>query len=101
MSSEIPWISSSSTASGTTILNGHRIGRQGVCSEVSLIWNAYHPSLQLTKKNTSNDGKKNTMYATESIVPLVLIDQFSKKKSVRMCAPLCSAYAAPSMKIAP
>src|SRR4030095_10952144 len=50
-SSEMPWMSSSRIASGTTILNGHRIGRQGVCSEVSPIVNAYQPSFQLMKKN--------------------------------------------------
>ena len=38
-----------------------------------------------------NEGKKNTRYAVESMTPLVRIDHFSKKKSVRMCAPLCSA----------
>ena len=31
----------------------------------------------------------------------IRIDHFSKKKSVRICAPLCSAYAEPSMKIVP
>ena len=31
------------------------------------------------------------LVATASIVPRVLTDQRSKKKSVRMCAPLCSA----------
>ncbi len=34
-------------------------------------------------------------------MPLVLTDHRSKKKSVRMCAPLCSAYAAPSMNSVP
>jgi hypothetical protein len=38
-----------------------------------------------------SEGKKNTTYATESIMPLVRTDHFSKKKSVRICAPLCSA----------
>ena len=53
------------------------------------------------KKSRMNDGKKNTRYAIESMMPLVLTDHRSKKKSVRMCAPLCSAYAQPSMKSVP
>src|SRR5688572_24347730 len=91
MVSEIPWMSSSRLASGTTILYGHRIGRHGVCSEVSPISNAYHPSAQLTTRKVMIDGKKNTTYATESMMPLVRVDHFSKKKSVLMCAPLCRA----------
>ena len=46
-------------------------------------------------------GKKNTTYATVSITPRVRGDQRSQKKSVRMCAPTCRVYAAPSMNIAP
>jgi hypothetical protein len=60
MVSDTPWISSSRQASGTTILNGHRIGRHGVCSEVSPIWNAYQPSFQLTIRKVRIAGKKNT-----------------------------------------
>ena len=58
----MPWISSSRQVSGTTALNGHRIGRHGVCSEVSPILNAYQASCQLTtSRNMMSDGKKNTM----------------------------------------
>ena len=39
-SSEMPWISSSRQVSGTTALNGQRMGRQAVWSEVSLICQA-------------------------------------------------------------
>src|SRR5688572_32540678 len=101
MVSETPWMRSSRQASGTTILNGHRIGRHGVCSEVSPIEKEYQPSFQLTMRNTKIEGKKNTRYEIESISPLVRIDQRSKKKSVRICAPFSSAKAAPSMKMVP
>ena len=52
-------MTSNRQVSGTTALNGHRIGRHGVCSDVSLIRNAYQTSSMVTKKNTINVGKNN------------------------------------------
>ena len=40
MSSATPWMSRNSAVNGMTNLNGQTIGRQGLASEVSPIWNA-------------------------------------------------------------
>ena len=39
----------------------------------------------------TSDGKEEHQVRVESIMPFVRSDHFSQKKSVRMCAPLCSA----------
>ena len=46
-------------------------------------------------------GRKKTMKATLSILPLVLSEKPSHSMSVRTCAPLSRAYALPSMNSAP
>ena len=77
ISSDTPWISRNTQGSGTTDLYGHRIGRQGVCSEVSLISQAYQASPPLMTSSMKIDGKKNTMYEVASMMPLVFTDHFS------------------------
>jgi len=47
MVSDTPWMSSSRQANGTTHLKGHRIGRHGVCSEVSPISKEYQEKIEI------------------------------------------------------
>ena len=77
MVSDTPWIISITQVIGTTLLYGQRIGRHGVCSDISPMVKAYHASLPLATSSMMSEGKKKTMYEIESTMPLVLSDHFS------------------------
>src|SRR5262249_52660595 len=85
--SETAWTMKSSAASGTEARNGHRMGRQGDCSEVSLMTYAYQASSTLITKKVIIAGKKRRMYEPRSIMPFLRSEYLSQSMSVRTCAP--------------